>query len=370
MTNGKSVFQGRSIPCAQIAAVSIGVLLGVLSATETASAGIVLGPGGHLPFGGSSRWETHGQNYSLTTDSWTPWGDDNVISVDPWEHTLANSTTHFRMHNIMGTTGNASGPVKLSAATIVNGFDLGPGINRVRSWTTAVLNDRVRVTAGGGFAGGRIKLEWEVDGGLTFYLDSESGAPLGVPQGFFWAHSSEAEVFAAWQEAGQVVTVDQSIGQISGYRSGSSLSAAQRGALEYLDQSQTKSAFHQFPNQEMFWEDPHPVPKTGVFTSGVPMLPGQLMPVMLGLGTFTNVLWDLLDYGGLTSGIASNFNYTAELKGVRLFNMDGSPYTGQWELYSENGYDYPEVYATIPEPDTLLLLGLGMLGFAWRRKSA
>ena len=100
------------------------------------------------------------------------------------------------------------------------------------------------------------------------------------------------------------------------------------------------------------------------------MLPGQLMPVMLGLGTFTNVLWDLLDYGGLTSGIASNFNFTAELKGVRLFNMDGSPYTGQWELYSENGYDYPEVYATIPEPGTLLLLGLGMLGLAWWRKPA
>jgi len=334
----------------------------------TAQAGIVLGPGGHLPFGGASAWETEGRNYTFI-DGWSPpWGSNGTVSAAPWEYSLPNSPTHFQLHNIVGTKGNVSGPVKLSAATIINAFDLGPGLNKVRSWSTAVLNDRVRVTGAPGFAGGRIRLEWEVDGGLAFLLNSNSGQPLGVPQGFFWAHLAGAQVFAAWQEAGQVVMIDQSIGEISGVRSGSSLTTGQTGALEFLDENQTLSAFQQFPNGEKIWDPETPIPKTGVITSGVPMLPGQLMPVMLGLGTFTNVLWNLIDYGGLRSGVASNFAFTAELKAVRLFNMDGTPYLQPWELYSENGYDYPEVYGTIPEPGTLLLLGLGLAGMGLVRR--
>ena len=348
-------------------AATVFVWVGAIWTACTAHAGIVLGPGGHLPFGGASAWETEGRNYSYI-NGWTNWGDNGNVTKAPWEYTLPNSTTMFDLHNIVGTTGNVSGPVKLRAGTIINAIDLGPGLNKVRSWSTAVLNDRARVMGSPGFSGGRIRLEWEIDGGLAFVLNSESGQPLGVPQGFFWAHSAGAQVFAAWQEAGQVVMIDESIGEISGVRSGSSLTRRQSGALEFLDEMQTLSGFHQFPGGDKYWDQDKPIPKTGVITSGVPMLPGQLMPVMLGLGTFTNALWDLIDYGMLNSSVAANFSFTAELKAVRLFNMDGTPYTQPWELYSENGYDYPEVYGTIPEPGSLLLLGLGLAGMGLVRR--
>jgi hypothetical protein len=352
---------------AQTLSTAIAVGLVGLCCACTAHAGIVLGPGGHLPFGGASAWEVEGQNYSRM-DGWSPpWGSNGNASSAPWNYTVPNSTTSFQMFNKVGTTGNVSGPVKLSAATIINASDLGPGVNRVRGWSTAVLNDRVRVT-GTGFAGGRIQLEWEVDGRLAFELNSVSGAPLGAPQGIFWAHMAGAQIFAAWQEPGQVVMVEQSIAQISGVRKGSNLTTRQTGALKFLDEQQTLSGFHQFPDGKPHWIDDKPFPKTGVITSGVPMLPGELVPVMLGLGTFTNALWDLLDFGMLESGVGANFASTAELKAVRLFNMDGSPYTQPWQLYSENGYDYPEVYGTIPEPGSLLLLGLGLAGMGLVRR--
>ena len=35
---------------------------------------------------------------------------------------------------------------------------------------------------------------------------------------------------------------------------------------------------------------------------------------------------------------------TAVLAGVNVFNPDGSPYIGEWQLVSANGYDYPEIF--------------------------
>lgn len=349
--------------------VWVGLLSG-LAVPNGAQADIVLGPGGHLAFGGTSHWETNGQNYNAV-EGWYNWGDVGDSTLRRSQG-IPNRNTILDNINIVGVSGTASGtgPIKLSSAAIVNASDLSGGINRVRSWSAAVLNDSVMVQpVGGSFGGGTISLQWTFDGGLYFELNSRSGAPLNAPNGFSWGHLAHGEVFAAWQQQGQVVTINQPIGQMDVLRSGSTLTSDQSGSLDFLQTDQTRHAWNEFAPQYVGFTMTKSIPQTGTITSGVPMMPGQYVPVMLGLASYVNVLWDLVDYGMLDSSVAANFAFTAQLTGVRLYNPDGSPYAGQWELLSQNGYDYPEITGAVPEPGTLLLMSLGVAGLALRRKS-
>ena len=74
--------------------------------------------------------------------------------------------------------------------------------------------------------------------------------------------------------------------------------------------------------------------------------------------------------GDLELGVYSDFSHTAVLAGVNFFNPDGSPYIGEWQLVSANGYDYPEVVlqasSSVDAPAPLGLAAAGLLGLAWR----
>ena len=114
------------------------------------------------------------------------------------------------------------------------------------------------------------------------------------------------------------------------------------------------------------------VDKAGVFGTQMAMAEGISVPIMLGLLTSYNTTWDLLDVGDLELGVYSDFSHTAVLAGVNFFNPDGSPYIGEWQLVSANGYDYPEVVVAgqastgVSAPAPLGLAAAGLLGLIWR----
>ena len=62
----------------------------------------------------------------------------------------------------------------------------------------------------------------------------------------------------------------------------------------------------------------------------------------------------------------------AVLAGVNFFNPDGSPYIGEWQLVSANGYDYPEIFlqasSGVSAPAPMVLVAAGLLGLAMRSR--
>ena len=114
------------------------------------------------------------------------------------------------------------------------------------------------------------------------------------------------------------------------------------------------------------------VDKAGVFGTQMAMAEGISVPIMLGLLTSYNTTWDLLDVGDLELGVYSDFSHTAVLAGVNFFNPDGSPYIGEWQLVSANGYDYPEIFlqasSGVSAPAPMVLVAAGLLGLAMRSR--
>ena len=361
----------RTLPATTPPRRRLGIALGIAALTIAvqARADIVIGPGGHVPFGGASQWEARGESVTMFgTEGWTLGG---ITTGTSKEKSVQDGNATVWVDNVAVT--QTSGTAKLSAEASVNAVHLGSGRVSARGWSTAIINDIVFVQpAGGSFNFGKIDFEWTIDGELQFLMESESGMPLNMPHGVKWAHYAKAQTFVTYTDpfTGVIEHSDETIGQISMLRSGASpMTADQQGGLDYLRNSfesdpQTVNATIQLGSVP-HWEDYQQYSQSSGYTNLVNGPWGFPIPVMLGLATFYNVIWEVEDFGSLTAGINAKFGQTATLTGVRLYNSDGSPYTGQWTLVSQNGIDYPEM-APVPEPSSLALAAAGGLLAGWR----
>lgn len=349
----------------------------VALAAGAAQAGIVVGSGGNVGFGGTSQWEAVGLSSSSTGDNQWSYGGNATASrvVD-----IQGGDGRVSLENVVGTQ-TQGGPLTLSAAATISAYIPGTGRVTGRGWSSAVVNDIVYVQpTGSSFSTGFIGLQWKVDGTLLFDIQSNSGQWLNAAVGVEWAHMARAETYISWKDplTGSVSTSKtDSLGQIEVTKAGSTFTQDQLNAMEILriagSDPQTQKGGGFFADGVTSWEQRTDVDQPGGFSDLIEAPWGMPVEVMLGLAAYYNVLWDLDDFGMLDSGVYSQFEHTAELVAVRLYNSDGTPYIGQWTLVSANGIDYPEVIldgppgATVPEPGTLALLLVGLLGFSQRR---
>ena len=371
--------------------VAITLLLGALAVADKACAGIVIGPGGHFPFGGTTQWEANAEAESFASGI-TPWSFNGTGTTSTAPGSTSSIAQGFEdvsvpygasmrlSHLAIATTTNSPKTAELKASSSAAGA-LYAGRSSVRGWATAVINDRVLVKpAGGSFNFGLIEFEWTVTGNLRSMIDSGGslgdGRPLNTPHGIKWAHYAKAETFVAYRDpsTGAIEQSNQTISQIS--MVGNPMTADQEGARDYLRHSlpdpQTVRGVIHLPNYTLYDINP-PVSNTGGYTNLIAGSWRDPIPLMIGLSVFHNAVWEVEDFGTIEVEASADFGSTAVLTGVRLYNPDGSPYTGQWTLESENGIDYNEVVA-VPEPSTCMMalagLACGGTSMCRRRKRA
>lgn len=368
---GRGATDTTTTTVARLVAVALVI---VLAGADKARAGIVIGPGGHVPFAGSSEWQAVGEAVSVSgSTGWSYTGTTTDVQVLE----VQDGYTTLTLNNIVGTQfgGGASQPATLSSAAAITAQNLGAGRVSARGWSSAIINDIVLVQpVGGSFNFGAIDFRWRIDGVLQYDMTSTNGDWLNLPRGFKWAHYAHAQTYITLRPPGtnNIQTDDKPIGTVSMTKAGTNLTSAQESAFEFLRHDdpdpQTVSAAAEFGSGVTSFQQRQELSQSGSYNHLIAGPWGSPIEVMLGLATFYNSVWDLTDFGGLDAGVYAQFESTATLEAVHLYNADGSPYTGQWTLVSQNGIDYPEG-VPVPEPGTSALVASGLLGLAWRLRA-
>lgn len=355
-----------------VAAASLLALAALASGPATA--GIVVGSGGNVAFGSQSTWQAAGYTASPNGDSqWQITGNSSTSHHEPIPG--SGSGGQVNLDHVVATQ-TQGGPATLSSGATVRAYIPGTGRVAARGWSSAVINDMVWLQASPAFTQGFLSLTWRVDGTLLYDMASLSGQWLNATAGVQWAHLARAEVFVSWKDpsSGAVMTSrTDDVGRIEKGRDGTSFTEDQLNGQSFLrigtgDDPQTVMGRGFFNDGVTTWEQRRDIDVSDALVDFVALPAATPVEVMLGLATVYNALWDLDDFGALDTGASADFSHTAELVSVRLFNADGTPFVGPWELRSlVAGIDYPELIVdgpggTVPVPATLALV---MPALAW-----
>jgi len=364
----------QNAPCPSLATALAITLIGLAALHGGAHAGLVSGTLGNVPFYGDSQWAAQGWiRGSEGAERWDVGGStsDNRTFRPPGEPQNANSVT---IDHVLGS--NIAGTVSLSSGASARGDLIWGGTTAaLRGWSTVSLNDIVYAQTTGGRMAGYIRFDWRVDGTLESEIRSTSGRNIGSHNGVAWATLSSAMVTVSWENPlTRLVTtsVEQS------FRS----SAVPYSAVPSDEQwygveqwgaggdSEGLALGEVLARGDNIWRETEVIGREAFYGSLV-FLP-DAMPVAINLRLMTayNATWHLMDTGDLSTGVYADFSHTATVDSVQLFNPDGTPYVGTWELVSANGIDYPELIlpaqASVSAPASLGLLMIGLAGLALR----
>ena len=361
----------RNLSTRRCQATLLALWVGAAVSGGAAQAGVISTSLGNVPMGQPSSW--HSEVRMRTPYGEQSWSLDGATStsrtlVAPGQDYGQNTVT---IDHVVGT--NLAGTVSLSSSASVRGnLPWGSMFVQARGASVAYINDTVTVRdVNHRPLSGFISFGWRTDGTLQQEFRSMSGVDFGHNT-LYYAGFSWAEVFVKWTDPYTRANTD-SVAQTFGSSTIPFLahpSDVQRAAYDpwpgpggTLVSAESFAIHSEYQQTEV-------VDKAGVFGTQMAMAEGISVPIMLGLLTSYNTTWDLLDVGDLELGVYSDFSHTAVLAGVNFFNPDGSPYIGEWQLVSANGYDYPEVVlqasSSVDAPAPLGLAAAGLLGLAWR----
>lgn len=335
-------------------------------ALAPAIGGVVIGSGGNTPFGGSSSYVAVGELSGASGDK--RWDYAGTATTSRRE-TLPGNSGFVTLDHVVATD---TGALSLSAAASAT-LAFAGGTLKLRGWSESILNDYVQVlTHGTPFSGGFISVKWRVDGTLAASYRVPAGYPgdLGAAYGWEGTHIAHAATYFSVIDPVSrdlVTSVQSNLGHmrlISGHSSAPSdnkLLATEY--MEDIDLFSANSVNGPFRGKRS-WESRDDIDKEVGREDQVPIAAG-VVDVQFALGSYYNGYWHQIDFGGLEIGLDALFDHTATIGEVHLFNPDGTPYVGQWELVSGKGYDYPEFIvggpaAGVPLPATALLVVLGL----------
>ena len=365
----------RTRPVRQFLAIPLLLLVGVGAAMHPARAGLISTSLGNIPMDEPSSWRADVSMHTFEGDESASLTGDASASrtfVLPGPTYAQNTVT---IDHVIGS--NLAGAVSLSSAAWVRGSlvygDMQVG---ARGASTARLNDIVYVqNFGGAPLSGYIRFDWRLDGTLRDEFRSTAGVEFVGNNGLSIASLSMAEVFVNW------------IDPYTHIQSGSSAQRVRSTFIPYDGDPQDPHWYAEsaWPGSggrlapaslvssgRVEWRQSEIVDREESFTDAMAMLAGMPVPISLSLMTAYNTTWRLEDVGDVEIGTFADFSHTAVLAGVNFFNPDGSPYIGEWQLVSANGYDYPEVVVAgqastgVSAPAPLGLAAAGLLGLIWR----
>ena len=361
----------RKTSACQFQATLLALSLCAVLSGGPAQAGVISTSLGKVPMGEPSGWRSEVRmNTSEGEQNWSLDGSTSTSRalVAPGASYAQNTVT---IDHVVGS--NLAGTVSLSSAASVRG-DLPQGsmFVQARGASTAYINDIVTVRRlDNRPLSGYISFDWRTDGTLQQEFRSLAGVDFGR-NSLFYAGLSWAEVFVRWTDP---YTREESSSVAQTFGSATIPFLA-------LPSDEQREAYEPWPgpggtlaNPFNFaihseYQQTEVVDEAGGFGSLMWMVEGMPVQIMLGLLTSYNTTWDLQDVGDLYLGVYSDFSHTAVLAGVNFFNPDGTPYLGEWQLVSANGYDYPEVVlqasSSVDAPAPLGLAAIGLLGLAWR----
>ena len=364
----------RNIRFTPLAAMSAMAVAAVVATPEVVQAQVTIAPGGNVPFGSSSQWSAIGFGQNTTGSSFINWNlrgttTDSSVQSEP---NRTGTGSQFVLQNVVEAD---TGAMKLSSAATISADIPLPGRFYARGWSTATINDLLFVnTFGPTLTSGFLSFSWTINGNLLWDLHSD-GSALSVRGGLQAGGLARAETFVNWSDPGSSGGVRNSTvssPSVDSVRSLATLTDEQYDARDLLDITDTVLASFYAPGSKDYSQNTN-YSNTDVFTGGVNVGIGTGVQVQLGLITLYNALWDLDDFGLLTSKAKSEFDHTATLTGVKLCYdaACANPYVGAWELVSQNKYQYNEIIITdtgggaggnVPEPGSMALLVAGLSG--------
>lgn len=349
------------------------LLVGAGAWADPAQAGLISTSLGNVPMDEPSSWRADlVLRTSEGTDSVSLNGDasNSRTFVLPGATFSQNTVT---IDHVIGS--NLAGAVSLSSAASVRGsLVYGDMQVTARGASIARLSDIVYVqNFGGAPLSGYIRFDWRLDGTLSDEFRSMVGVEFVGNNGLSIAALSMAEVFVNWIDPYTRIQTGSSAQKIRSTfvpYDGAPEDAHWYAESPWPGQGGSLAPASIVSSVKTEWRQSKVVDKEESFTDAVAMLEGMPVPISLGLMTAYNTTWKLEDVGDVEIGTFADFSHTAVLSGVHFFNPDGSPYVGQWQLVSANGYDYPEVVVQaasgVSAPAPLGLAAAGLLGLVWR----
>lgn len=360
----RSLFPG-AIACARCAVLVL-ALLGASSWPVPARAAVVIDPR-VMPQGTDAVMYVYGEASSIGGDHWS-WSKlaegTSVNESDMKCFEMDQFCTLGAVWFHRGYTTNSAGGVALRTLASMTAFS-GGEVKTYGSTATMSSDMLTLETSAGNPGAATLKFSFVMDGQLTNNFLSPTGQSIDSPGGYALATYTRAELSMV-----TTLNLDNNILHVASQsvRDGRQpLTFLQEEFLDYLrfDQTRDNSDVFTFVDFEQR-TDVLEVDRKEVFELVQGVQTGVPVWATITLATGYSLYVRELDFSELDITLDVDFEHTVELASVELFNADGTPYIGQWQLHSAAGIDYPELIRTSaavaePAPGVLSLLGLAAL---------